>query len=278
MAAAHPMPSSAFAEGDEEAVASVLDLLAVPPLELGPQRAVVPLQQRFPRGVAHGLGQSRRVHDVGEQERADGSSPLGPCGSDVEVDRDAELVDQAGGGLELEARARVVSVGGQGPREQHARLSGFVWGVDFAPGADPLPQGGDRFLGVAAMERQMPARDCRRGRRSRGAEPSGQVLQLGEALGRRLLVAHRHARRDVHGEEEDAALSSEEAGVLERAAEAAHRRPGIALRQQQATPPRLAVVAQSDGLRRVPLRRRPGRRDAPGSRPARCTPSPRCTG
>ena len=61
----------------------------------------------------------------------------------------------------------------------------------------------------------MPARDCRRGRRSRGAEPSGQVLQLGDALGRAALVAHRHARRDVHREEEDAALASEEAGVLE---------------------------------------------------------------
>ena len=94
----------------------------------------------------------------------------------------------------------------------------------------------------------MSARNCRRGRRSRGAEPSGQLLQLRDALGRRLLITHRHARRDVHGEEEDTALPREEAGVRERAAEAPHRRPGITLRQQQATPPRLAVVAQSDGL------------------------------
>ena len=128
------------------------------------------------------------------------------------------------------------------------RLRSFVRRLDLAPDADPLPQGGDRLLGVAAMERQMPARDGRRGRRPGGAEPSGQLLQLGDALGRRLLVAHRQARRDVHGEEEDPALPSEEARVRERAAEAPHRRPGITLRQQQATPPRLAVVAQGDGL------------------------------
>ena len=119
----------------------------------------------------------------------------------------------------------VVSVGGQGPSEQHPRLSGFVRGVDLAPGADALPQRGDGLLGVAAVERQLPACDCGRGRRSRGAEPSGQLLQLGDALGRRLLVTHRQARRDVHREQEDAALSSEEARVGERAAEAPHRRP-----------------------------------------------------
>ena len=60
----------------------------------------------------------------------------------------------------------VVSVGGQRPRQQHARLSGFIRSLDLAPGANALPQGGDRLLGVAAVERQMPARDGRGGGRS----------------------------------------------------------------------------------------------------------------
>jgi hypothetical protein len=120
----------------------------------------------------------------------------GTCGW-IEVDGDAELIDQAASGHELESRARFVSVGVQGPGEQHPRLSGFVWGLDFAPNADPLLKGGDRLLDVAAMERQLSARDCCRGRRSRGAEPSRQLLQLRDALGRRLLITHRHTRRDV---------------------------------------------------------------------------------
>ena len=192
-----------LAEGNEEAVAPVLDLLAVPPLEFGAQRPVVPSQQRLPRGVAHGLGQSRRVDDVGEQERADGSSALGPGGSDVEVDGDAELVDQAAGGPQLEARARVVSLSRQGPREQYARLGGLVRGVDFAPGADALP----------SARRSPPwcRRDGAPGARATAAAAAGpgvpnlrrQFLQLGDALGRRLLVTHRDARGDVHGEEEE---------------------------------------------------------------------------
>ena len=92
----------------------------------------------------------------------------------------------ASGGLDLEAGAGVVAVGRQRPGQPHARLGGFVGGVDLAPGADALLQRGDRRLGVAAVERQLATRHRGRGRRSGRAEPSSQLLELGDALAGRL--------------------------------------------------------------------------------------------
>ncbi len=240
----------------------------------------MPAQQLLPRVVTDGLGQPGRIHDVGEQEGAEGARGrlVEWRSSDVEVDGGAELRHRAGGCLELEASAGVVPVGRQGPGEQDARLGGFVGGVDLAPGANALLQRGDRTFGVAAMERQLSTRhgDCCR--RSGCAQPSSQLLELGGALAGRLVIAHCEARADEHREQEDPSLSRKDALVGERPGEAAHRSPGVALCQQQASPPGLAVVTERKPLARVPPRRQPGRRDGPGCPPARCNPRLRCSG
>ena len=168
IAAAHAMPSSGCAEGHEEPVASVLHLLAAPARELGAQGAVVPAQQLLPDVVAHRLGQSGRLHDVGEEEGADGSrGGLVARRSDVEVDHRTDLLCRTGGGLDLEASAGLVAICHQRAGQPHARLGGFVGSVDLAPGADAFLQRADGCRGVATVEGQLATRRPRRPRPDR---------------------------------------------------------------------------------------------------------------
>ena len=185
----------------------------------------------------------------------------------------------AGGGLDLEAGAGVVAVGRQRPSQPHARLGGFVGGVDLAPGADALLQRGDGRLGVAAVERQLAARHRGRGRRSGRAEPSRQLLELGDALAGRRLVTDRQARGHVHRQHEDPALPREEARVGQRTRlrlRTARLRVALAPAASGPAPAGRRHRRRRPG--RAPPRRRPGRRDGPGSPPARCSPSRRCSG
>ena len=55
-------------EGQEEAVACGLDLLAPVLGDDRPKRLVVPAEEPLPALVAEKLGESRRVNDVGEDE------------------------------------------------------------------------------------------------------------------------------------------------------------------------------------------------------------------
>jgi hypothetical protein len=69
---ATPAPSAAprIGKGDEEAVARVVDLLSTVLGEQRPQRPVVPADEVLPGLVPDRLEQSRRAHDVREEERA----------------------------------------------------------------------------------------------------------------------------------------------------------------------------------------------------------------
>ena len=156
----------------------------------------------------------------------------------------------AGGGLDLEAGAGVVAVGRQRPGEQHARLGGFVGGVDLAPGADALLQrrrSPPRCRRGGAPARRAPRRPPRPARACRTVAPAPRARRRSRLAACSSPTA-RHALH-VHRQHEDPALPREEARVGQRAGEAPHRRRRVALRQQQATSPRLAVVAEGDGLR-----------------------------
>ena len=225
----------------------------------------MPAQQLLPGVVTHGLGEPRRVHDVGEEEGPQGSRRgLGSWRSDVEVDDGADLLQGSCRGLDLEACPGVVAVGGQGPSEPDPCLGGFVRSVDLAPGADALPERGDGLLGVTAIERQLATRHRGCGRRPGRPEPARELLELGDAGVRRGLVADRQARSHVHREHEHPPFPSEHAPVGEGPGEAPHcrraRRPaptasGLAPAGRRHRTPRPAASASSAPARSPRLTR-----------------------
>ena len=168
--------------------------------------------------------------------------------SDVEVDHRTDLLCRTGGGLDLEASAGLVAICHQRAGQPHARLGGFVGSVDLAPRADAFLQRADGCRGVATVEGQLATRH-RGGRgRSGRAEPSRQLLELGDALAGRRLIADRQARGHVHRQHEDPALPRQEPRVGQGTGEAPHCALRVASRQEQAAPPGLAVVAEGHRL------------------------------
>ena len=272
-----------LSEDHEEPVAPVLDLLALSTARTRPARCGRASAAAAPRRASPiGLGQPRRLHDVGEHERAErvrgrlrrrveaamSRSTAAPISSTVRAaassSRRAPRRRRRPPGPGRAGRAPGRPRRGRRPRTRCGRPPAAT---AIAPSVSPR------------WRASSPRRDRRRGRRSGRAQPPSEVLELGDALGRRLLVAHREARGDVHREHEDPTLACEEALI--------RRAPALRLRtaarasplgEQQPSPSRAGRHHRSATACAAPPRHRSGRRDGPGSRPARCSPRRRCSG
>jgi hypothetical protein len=138
-----PKSGARRGEGDEEAVARVIDLLTTVLAEQRPKRPVVPVDETEPGRVTDRLDEIRRAADVAEQERSrDGLAAIAAkerSGTARRRDRPETLEDRVRG-LQLQC-GRVVLLDRQVRlRKDGPSASGLVRKVERVPAPDGLPE------------------------------------------------------------------------------------------------------------------------------------------